>query len=288
MKFLSPTNRMQLKEKKSTIEKDKRKLESELERQRQTIGKQVFLQVVQKKHQQSANTEPPISPVNNALNPNTHPITSNNNLFAADPKSPREPGRRQWDKTNKNNSLIEIDQNTEGSNIQPVQTTTTNSTSSMSSTPTSSASQSPPSSSKTAPPTTELTQMAVDLSKAYYSRDEVMRAIESLKDRYLKESASPSVSALEAAMASKTTPNSSRLASSAIVRDIECLNNKLAELQAEISRLTLLQQKGVVSKSGNITNRTSTGFNTEAKEIIAPVEKSESNTHMDGVNQQPG
>jgi hypothetical protein len=41
--------RMQLKEKKILMEKDKRKLESELERQRQTISKQVFLQVVQKK-----------------------------------------------------------------------------------------------------------------------------------------------------------------------------------------------------------------------------------------------
>ena len=43
--------RMQLKEKKSSMERDKRKLESELERQRQKIGKQVFLQVVQKKQQ---------------------------------------------------------------------------------------------------------------------------------------------------------------------------------------------------------------------------------------------
>ena len=40
---------MQLKEKKSSMERDKRKLESELEKQLQKIGKQVFLQVVQKK-----------------------------------------------------------------------------------------------------------------------------------------------------------------------------------------------------------------------------------------------
>lgn len=124
---------MQLKEKKSTIEKDKRKLESELERQRQTIGKQVFLQVVQKKQQQQQNeivTSPmmnvPTTTTTTTTNTTTTQIINNGNNQNAiiannttnllpdilNPKSPRETTRRQWDKTNKNNSLIEIDQHT--------------------------------------------------------------------------------------------------------------------------------------------------------------------------------
>lgn len=119
---------MQLKEKKSTIEKDKRKLESELERQRQTIGKQVFLQVVQKKQQQqneivtspmmnvptttSTNTTTTTQIINNGNNQNAIIANNTTNLLPdiLNPKSPRETTRRQWDKTNKNNSLIEIDQ----------------------------------------------------------------------------------------------------------------------------------------------------------------------------------
>jgi GH24 family phage-related lysozyme (muramidase) len=118
---------MQLKEKKSTIEKDKRKLESELERQRQTIGKQVFLQVVQKKQQQQNEivTSPMMNvPTTTSTNTTTTQIINNGNNQNAiiannttnllpdilNPKSPRETTRRQWDKTNKNNSLIEIDQ----------------------------------------------------------------------------------------------------------------------------------------------------------------------------------
>ena len=121
---------MQLKEKKSTIEKDKRKLESELERQRQTIGKQVFLQVVQKKQQQqneivtspmmmnvptttsTTNTTTTTQIINNGNNQNAIIANNTTNLLPdiLNPKSPRETTRRQWDKTNKNNSLIEIDQ----------------------------------------------------------------------------------------------------------------------------------------------------------------------------------
>ena len=118
---------MQLKEKKSTIEKDKRKLESELERQRQTIGKQVFLQVVQKKQQQQNEivTSPMMNVstttstnttttqiINNGNNQNAIIANNTTNLLPdiLNPKSPRETTRRQWDKTNKNNSLIEIDQ----------------------------------------------------------------------------------------------------------------------------------------------------------------------------------
>jgi hypothetical protein len=36
---------MQLEEKKRAMERDKRKLETQMEKQRQTIGKQAFLQV---------------------------------------------------------------------------------------------------------------------------------------------------------------------------------------------------------------------------------------------------
>lgn len=293
---------MQLKEKKSTIEKDKRKMESELERERQKIGKQVFLQVVQKKQQQQqqvdTTTTSPVaqsSPINNTQ-------TQPDMLL----KSPREPTRRQWDKTNKINSLIEIvDQQNEGQ-AQAVTTATTattnsNSTSSMSSTPTSSASQSPPSS-KTANTMAnpELSQMAVDLSKAYYSRDEVMRAIESLKDRYLKESHSPSGPALEAALANKTSPtwtgsggnNSSRgLPNVTIVREIESLSGKLRDLQNEISRLTLQQQQ--VQQQGQKTspiNRASVVLSTHSNavpETSSPTEKSVSE-NADGLSQQPG
>ena len=52
---------MQLKEKKSLMERDKRKLESELDKQRQNIGKQVFLQVVQKKSQEQPSE--PVTPI---------------------------------------------------------------------------------------------------------------------------------------------------------------------------------------------------------------------------------
>ena len=141
--------------------------------------------------------------------------------------------------------------------------------------------------------------MAVDLSKAYYSRDEVMRAIESLKDRYLKESASPSAAALEAAVATKNTTvvaaaqpptighSATRLANSTIVRDIECLNGKLAELQAEISRLTLLQQRQQQQQQQqnvkNNSNRTSMVFNVDNNAA-----NKESTPESDGLSQQPG
>lgn len=171
---------------------------------------------------------------------------------------------------------------------QQQQQITTNSTSSMSSTPTSSASQSPPSSkTATEQSSSSQQQMAVDLSKAYYSRDEVMRAIESLKDRYLKESSSPSAAALEAAMASKQTSSSRTSASTTIVRDIECLNSKLAELQAEISRLTLLQQRQQQSAKSN----RSTAFNVDMavnKEQITPSAADKSEASDNGLNQQPG
>lgn len=196
-----------------------------------------------------------------------------------------------------------------------------NSTSSMSSTPTSSASQSPPSSKTTTNAigndvnNSELSQMAVDLSKAYYSRDEVMRAIESLKDRYLKESTSPSASALEAAIASKTTtttppipttPNSmqqqqlpassgtsgngSRLPNMAIVREIESLNGKLRELQGEISRLTLLQNR-YDQQQGNgksVINRASVVLNSEVATDKHVVDTKLSSNELDGLSQQPG
>jgi prefoldin subunit 5 len=116
-------------------------------------------------------------------------------------------------------------------------------------------------------PKTDASSMAVDLSKAYYSRDEVMRAIESLKDRYIKEStnAQGHLNLMESSSSSSKNPTSSnRLASSGIVKDIECLNNKLAELQSEISRLTLLQQKQHQANSSfskyNNTSNTNKGL----------------------------
>lgn len=125
---------MQLKEKKSTMERDKRKLETELERQRQTIGKQVFLQVVQKKQQNQSESPTSLTSSNQIttttlINNNNNTTTNNNsnnntqtsnnqNLLPeiVNPKSPRETTRRQWDKTNKNNSLIDLEQNESGYN----------------------------------------------------------------------------------------------------------------------------------------------------------------------------
>lgn len=122
--------------------------------------------------------------------------------------------------------------------------------SSMSTTPISSASQSPPSAN-----TNKLAhgqQQHVDLAKASYTRDEMSKAIEILKEKFVQES----LNVAQAAEQIKKSQNNnqsqnSRLSSNqpamsnntAMVKDIEVLNSKLAELQNEINRLTLLQQK---------------------------------------------
>lgn len=227
------------------MERDKRKLESELEKQRQTIGKQVFLQVVQKKQQQQTNGNEQVQILQQQLSQLGSPLDAGS-------QSEKSVGgannvRRQWDKTHKN--IIDIENETGASvpvsQVEAAPAQPTNSTSSMS-TPSSSASQSPPMGKLATGAGAASDPMAVDLSKAYYSRDEVMKAIESLKDKYTKESTTTTTTPTSTLV--QTTPSSSstsatRIASSNIVKDIEVLNNKLAELQSEISRLTLLQQK---------------------------------------------
>jgi hypothetical protein len=251
---------MQLKEKKNTMERDKRKLEAELDRQRQTIGKQVFMQVVHQRnnspHQQQQNTN---QAETDTLTAQQSPRT---NLNLA-----KETPRRQWDKTPK--ALMDLEKETTNSNslMNAAPAAASNSTSSMS-TPSSSASQSPPisnSNNKTKanepPPQQPNTQndnsmiMSVDLSKAYYSRDEVIKAIESLKEKYGKETNNINMllmgnsTQLVNSNNSNTNKQASSVANGNMVKEIEILNGKLSELQNEINRLTLLQQKAPESET---------------------------------------
>ncbi|CAF0704892.1 unnamed protein product [Brachionus calyciflorus] len=232
--------RMQLKEKKTSMERDKRKLETELEKQRQTIGKQVFLQVVQKKsHEQLIEPIKQIESSNNSSceSPTPSQLTNSPSSSNLNTSSNREATRRQWDKTPKT-FISDLDQTKDflSNNIN----TGTSSVSSLS-TPTSSASQSPPLNEKQhkAP----IDNMSVDLSKAYYSRDEVIKAIESLKDKYIYSSSM-----------NKHGQNGNGINSNNMVKDIEILNNKLTELQAEINRLTLQQQNQTNKKISQIKN----------------------------------
>lgn len=237
---------MQLKEKKSSMERDKRKLETELEKQRQNIGKQVFLQVVQKKShnkdqvsQIGESQKTTHSPNNSTCeSPTPSQLTSSPNSSTLS-HTIREATRRQWDKTPKN-FINDFEQNNKEDYLSNNHNTGTSSVSSLS-TPNSSAAQSPPlnSAKKNSSPKPNTESMAVDLTKAYYSRDEVIKAIESLKDKYINSnnmnttSQSPSVN---------STSNN-------MVKDIEVLNNKLTELQSEINRLTLMQQPQLVNKT---------------------------------------
>lgn len=266
---------MQLKEKKSLMERDKRKLESELDKQRQNIGKQVFLQVVQKKSQEQPNE--PLTPIadkqtnlNFAQNPS--PVNNINQIINNSPLNTKEKEtpRRQWDKTK---NFIDIEnENSANKNLNLKPTLQTiepasnvivgaSSTSSLS-TPSSSASQSPPLNTNIRAKSNDnsltnklnnlinnqnttnsnnVESMAVDLSKAYYSRDEMLKAIDALKEKYVKESNAASDIAAQAS--SKLNTSNSSNTGSAMVKDIEVLNSKLSELQNEINRLTLLQQK---------------------------------------------
>ena len=227
------------------MERDKRKLEAELERQRQTIGKQVFLQVVQQKGPTS-----PANPVAETTN-----ISNNYQLASAATQSTKDSmPRRQWDRSNNQKGLLDLEGEALAANVAKSEVNTknaSNSTSSMS-TPSSSASQSPPilnvnNNNKSHDPHANTQQnMSVDLSKAYYSRDEVLKAINSLKEQYGKEANAintilmSNTSSKQASSAPTTSNNN--LSSSTMVKEIEMLNNKLGELQSEINRLTLVNQ----------------------------------------------
>jgi hypothetical protein len=277
---------MQLKEKKNTMERDKRKLEAELYGQRQTIGKQVFMQVVQQKNPAAPSRQQQLENEMIAMQLTT---SQQNQQQSSSPRtnfnSAKETPRRQWDKTAKPAIMdLETESQSTNSNNNGLKN---NSTSSMSSTPSSSASQSPPMSNSnkqqtksnntntqnvTSSSTTDNNQMimSVDLSKAYYSRDEVVKAIESLKEKYGKEANSINMllmsnnksqqAAASNPASNNTTPNKREQAAASsstnngnMVKEIEILNGKLSELQNEINRLTLLQQKAPESETPNQT-----------------------------------
>ena len=229
---------MQLKEKKTSMERDKRKMESELEKQRLTIGKQVFLQVVQKKPQTESTNQtlpttqtPPVqnlpvqsprltsptvqnSSIHNQILPNTplptSPIPSQLKEKEIKEKEfkEKEPSRRQWDKSQ--SPLIDLEASQRKPSpealLKPFSMPTSfNQNSSSTSTPSSLSSQSPP--------------MA-----------EVMRP----------------KSSLEPARTTFTKPLGP-VAPPSMVKDLDAelqkANSKLTELQNEISRLNLMQQK---------------------------------------------
>lgn len=293
---------MQLKEKKSSMERDKRKLESELERQRQTIGKQVFLQVVSKRQpssgdqlstnsneQQNINTNETTN-MTSSPKPLRPPVTSSPNTSITSPLSvdssqnfnllskEKETSRRQWDKSKKNFDLE--NETTTAAPAAQTQSQKTDikvnsagaaSSSSSLSTPSSAASQSPSQikDNKTSSNNNlALDAMSVDLSKAYYSRDEMIKAIEALKDRYVRESSVVAeLSNNNVSSPSNLNNNNNNNGSSnntSMVKDIETLNSKLSSLQNEINRLTLLQQKqydqqhnqanSLLSKASNTPN----------------------------------
>ena len=250
---------MQLKEKKILMENDKRKLESELEKQRQTISKQVFLQVVQKKKPDQSSTPSEVSDIQiqseqsksaSELNAQSTKVVNSATL-----KIDKDTPRRQWDKTQNfidlenDSSLSTTTQNNQNSKsgtplaLANDQTSNTNarasSTSSLS-TPSSSASQSPPLANLDRG---KNSGEAVDLTKAYYSRDEMLKTIDTLKEKYVKESNEAAAIVTQAGknLASNLSTNAGT--STSMVKDIDSLNNKLSELQNEITRLTLLQQK---------------------------------------------
>ena len=256
---------MQLEEKKRAMERDKRKLETQMEKQRQNIGKQAFLQVCykldigrglinliiiiikvvhqQKKQQQQQQTIEPTKiineniivediesttttprrtlPINQQISPistNSSSSSSSNNSSSSsiinneNNKTPTLPAvpllittttsnnnnnnnnrfenlkdnspRKQWDKTPKH---IDI-----------------NETSSSTAVLDSSASTS------------------VNLSKQFYSRDEVLKVI-------------------EAAKLNKNKPTTTTVKT--LTKDVDGLDAKLNELQTEISRLQIAKQQ---------------------------------------------
>ncbi len=226
---------MQLKEKKTLMERDKRKLESELEKQRQTISKQAFLQVVAKKSEVvspemrqkiSAMTIPKFQGPETTVNPekiektpkSPQKVPDNSTTKNIESHSPRlsEAPRRQWDKSNK--GFIDIEN-------EPLKNRQQN------------GDKSPLESTKPVDATT--------ISKTNYSRDEMIKKIEVLKSTTM---------ALASKAAATTTVGNSSTDSDSACRDIDTelskANNKLLELQSEIARLNLLQQQQQVHQTG--------------------------------------
>lgn len=313
---------MQLKEKKSSMERDKRKLESELEKQRQKIGKQVFLQVVQKKPQQQQNEN--LTVLTSTQSPQTvmeqQLLADRSQLLLSNSPNKsvsllKETPRRQWDKTQKGFIDLESDSNSRKSMILNNANGVgagASSTSSMS-TPSSSASQSPPlsngrninnnendssSSSNSSTSSKSSEQKAHDLSKVYYSRDEMVKTIEALK---------VSVNAMSNSKVNSPT-TAFNVINSSSVKDInselQLANSKLYDLQNEINRLTLMQQKQTSNQtqkylnnnklinggSSNINHSNGFTLNEEKKEINVNEQKIAVNNgkHSEDENQQIG
>ena len=224
---------MQLKEKKSSMERDKRKLETELEKQRQTIGKQVFLQVVGNSNTSTTTTTTtaPNTPQMLDLKQKVSEMTIPK--FSPKPQEPAEsklapethepkdstPHRRQWDKSQK--SFIDLENDSKQAEVTAP--TTQNGFKQ----------RIAPAATKTASPTP-----SVDLSLAYTSRDEMIRTIEALKSTTI---------ALASKAATVAAEQSRQSGSDSAVKDIDTelqkANSKLSELQNEIQRLSLMQQQ---------------------------------------------
>jgi hypothetical protein len=288
---------MQLKEKKSNMERDKRKMECELEKQRQNIGKQVFLQVVQKSKPTKDESSSLLTPAQNKpvetelqgsrglLSPLT---LQTSNGYSNQPPT-FSTSRRQWDKSQMKNFDLEQQNHVSNESKKLLSTQNAKHNSSMSTTPNSSASQSPPSANTNKSASEQ--QPNGDLTKANYSRDDMSKAIELLKEKFVQESLNVAQAAeqIKKSQSSSQSQNS-RLSSNqpamsnntAMVKDIEVLNSKLADLQNEINRLTLLQQKQYSQQHINaqkLLSSATTTTTTNAKETSN--NQAESNGNQD-------
>jgi hypothetical protein len=315
---------MQLKEKKTTMERDKRKLESELDKKRQTVGKQAFLQIFQTKQQQKLKSDddnddekeyetsnkeenesaqmktpqpPPSINLHNEQKMTPEFVNNNNNKISS-PTTPTTPTtiqkqvsletpRRQWDKSNLNHQFIDLESESKTTSITTTQTnskglskitgssgyalaTALTTSSSASPISASSHSQSPPSQNKNNNKTIQNgseTLNRVNLSKAYYSRDEVLKTIEQF-------TANVEVTTTTTTTTPKNendeTKEEIESPSKPINKEIEGLTNKLAELQNEINRLNLLQQKQQQQPPQIATTTTTAQKETEKDEITKP------------------
>ena len=277
------------------MERDKRKLESELERQRQTIGKQVFLQVVQKKATNQAEMEAKFSDLSiPKFQPKSTPkIQVDEQVQQL--KTPTESfqkdnaPRRQWDKSK--NNLIDLENDNKQLNLQiaPQQTAAPThqrnqkaSSVSSSSARSSSASQSPPLNSRRNNPEPQQVsgepEKTADISKAYYSRDEMMKTIEVLKSTTVALASK----AATVVAAGQNTNSSSESAVKDIDSELLKANSKLAELQNEIARLSELQQQqqqGLSTQKSVSDNNSTKGSFSESNDLneeLTSVSKTES------------
>lgn len=220
---------MQLKEKKSSMERDKRKLESELERQRQTISKQAFLQVLGQKKPTEA-----ISPdMRQKVSAMTIPkfqapeVSLPEPIFNSEPtrdKERTEAPRRQWDKSQKSfmdleNDVPKTKQPVQGSHPTAILT---------------------PHYSPTNEPEQKREQKSADTAS---SRDEMIKTIEVLKSTTVALASKAAATVAANSNNASTKVSGSDSAVKDIDTELSKANTKLVELQNEIARLNLLQQQ---------------------------------------------